>query len=128
MVIITHCSLDAVALCLLSDLRISRPPNTIALRTVASYRREGPQTISDLSIDSNRTVLGCIERILDRETKSRGVTNSVYSAAKTVADLLKQRNTIGLDVANEAISDFRSSRKATIDQIWHADKYVALQT
>ena len=54
--------------------------------------------------------------------KLEGVTISVYSAAKTVADCFKYRNKIGLDVAIEALRDCRSSRKATIDQIWQAAK------
>ena len=52
--------------------------------------------------------------------KLEGVTISVYSAAKTVADCFKYRNKIGLDVAIEALRDCRSSRKATMDQIWQA--------
>lgn len=54
--------------------------------------------------------------------KLEGVTVSVYSAAKTVADCFKYRNKIGLDVAIEALRDCRSSRKVTIDQIWQAAK------
>lgn len=54
--------------------------------------------------------------------KIEGVTIPVYSAAKTVADCFKYRNKIGLDVAIEALRDCRSSRKATIDQIWLAAK------
>jgi len=54
--------------------------------------------------------------------KLEGVSISVYSAAKTVADCFKYRNKIGLDVAIEALRDCRSSRKATVDQIWQAAK------
>lgn len=54
--------------------------------------------------------------------KIEGVTISVYSTAKTVADCFKYRNKIGLDVAIEALKDCRSSRKATVDEIWEAAK------
>ena len=56
------------------------------------------------------------------QRKIEGVTLSVYSAAKTVADCFKYRNKIGLDVAIEALKDCRRSRKATIDQLWKAAK------
>jgi len=54
--------------------------------------------------------------------KIEGVTVSVYSTAKTIADCFKYRNKIGIDVAIEALKDCRSSRKATIDQLWEAAK------
>jgi predicted transcriptional regulator of viral defense system len=56
------------------------------------------------------------------QRKIEGVTISVYSAAKTVADCFKYRNKIGLDVAVEALKDCRRSRKATVDQLWEAAK------
>jgi predicted transcriptional regulator of viral defense system len=54
--------------------------------------------------------------------KIEGVSISVYSAAKTVADCFKYRHKIGLDVAIEALRDCRRSRKATMDEIWQAAK------
>ena len=54
--------------------------------------------------------------------KIEGVSISVYSAAKTVADCFKYRHKIGLDVAIEALRDCRRSRKATMDEIWEAAK------
>ena len=49
-----------------------------------------------------------------------GATIRVYSAAKTVADCFKFRNTIGLDVAIEALRDSIAIREATRDEIWKA--------
>ncbi len=54
--------------------------------------------------------------------KIEGVTISVYSPAKTVADCFKYRNKIGLDVAIEALRDCRKQKKATNDEIWKAAK------
>lgn len=51
-----------------------------------------------------------------------GVEVKVYSAAKTVVDCFKFRNQIGLDVAIEALRDFRRTKKATNDAIWKAAK------
>ncbi len=42
----------------------------------------------------------------------------VFSAAKTVADCFKFRNKIGLDVAIEALRDYRR-RHGSTDELWH---------
>jgi predicted transcriptional regulator of viral defense system len=46
-----------------------------------------------------------------------GVEVKVYSAAKTVADCFYYRNTVGLDVAIEALRDAFYRTKATIDEM-----------
>lgn len=46
----------------------------------------------------------------------------VYSAAKTVVDCFKHRNTVGLDVALEALRDARAKRKASADDLWRYAK------
>jgi predicted transcriptional regulator of viral defense system len=46
----------------------------------------------------------------------------VYGVAKTVADCFKHRNTIGVDVAIEALRDARAQQKTTIDELWHFAK------
>ncbi len=46
-----------------------------------------------------------------------GVPVRVYSAAKTVADCFEFRNRIGLDVALEALRDYRR-RRASLDILW----------
>jgi len=46
----------------------------------------------------------------------------VYSPAKTVVDCFKYRNTIGLDVAIEALKEVRAQKKATADELWHFAK------
>lgn len=46
----------------------------------------------------------------------------VYSAAKTVVDCFKHRNTVGLDVALEALKDARAQKKASADALWHYAK------
>lgn len=46
-----------------------------------------------------------------------GVEVKVYSAAKTVADCFYYRNTVGLDVAIEALRDAFYRRKATTDEM-----------
>jgi predicted transcriptional regulator of viral defense system len=52
-----------------------------------------------------------------------GVTVRVTSPARTVVDCFKFRNKIGVDVAVEALRDYRRLRKGTVDELWrHADQ------
>lgn len=51
-----------------------------------------------------------------------GVSVPVFTLAKTVADCFKFRNKIGLDVAIEALRDFRRSPAFDIDDLWHYAK------
>lgn len=53
------------------------------------------------------------------EHKVEGVPVRVTSPAKTVADCFKYRNKIGLDVAVEALRDYRRTRKS-LDDLWRA--------
>ena len=45
-----------------------------------------------------------------------------YGAPKTVADCFEHRNTVGLDVALEALKETLSTRKATADELWQFAK------
>lgn len=47
-----------------------------------------------------------------------GVAVRVFSPAKTVADCFKFRNRIGLDVALEALRDYRRGYPAGMDELW----------
>jgi predicted transcriptional regulator of viral defense system len=46
-----------------------------------------------------------------------GVPVQVYSPPKTVADLFKYRNKLGLDVALEALTEVWRERRATVDEL-----------
>ena len=46
----------------------------------------------------------------------------IYGVAKTVADCFKARNKVGLDVAMEALRDYRRTRKGTTDELWRYAK------
>ena len=46
----------------------------------------------------------------------------VYGVAKTVADCFKHRNTVGLDVALEALRETLTTRKASADELWQFAK------
>lgn len=47
-------------------------------------------------------------------------TVKVYTPAKTVADCFKFRNTVGSDVALEALRECWRERRATMDELWAA--------
>jgi len=52
------------------------------------------------------------------EHKVDGVRVRVTSPARTVVDCFKFRNKIGVDVAVEALRDYRRLRKGTVDELW----------
>jgi predicted transcriptional regulator of viral defense system len=52
------------------------------------------------------------------EHEIEGVTVRVTSPARTVVDCFKFRNKIGVDVAVEALRDYRRLRKGTVDELW----------
>ena len=51
-----------------------------------------------------------------------GVPVPIYTVAKTVADCFKFRNTIGVDVALEALKQVLREKRATIDDLWQSAK------
>lgn len=51
-----------------------------------------------------------------------GVPVRVFSPAKTVADCFKFRNKIGLDVALEALRDYRKKYRGGMDDLWRFAK------
>ena len=52
----------------------------------------------------------------------------VTSPARTVVDCFKFRSTIGLDVAVEALKDYRRLRKGTADELWRQAHRLRLAT
>jgi predicted transcriptional regulator of viral defense system len=51
-----------------------------------------------------------------------GIAVRVYAPAKTVADCFKFRNKVGLDVAIEALRDYRRRSDFSMDELWRAAK------
>lgn len=52
------------------------------------------------------------------EHEFEGVTVRITNPARTVVDCFKFRNKIGVDVAVEALRDYRRLRKGTVDDLW----------
>lgn len=51
-----------------------------------------------------------------------GVTLRVFNPAKTVADCFKYRHKIGIDVAVEALRDYRRLHPKALELLWHYAK------
>jgi predicted transcriptional regulator of viral defense system len=51
-----------------------------------------------------------------------GVTIRITSPARTVADCFKYRNKIGVDVAIEALRDYRRKKKGSLDELHRMTK------
>lgn len=62
-----------------------------------------------------------LKELVEEHTLEK-VTVRIYSPAKTVADCFKFRNTVGLDVAIEALRDCWRKKKATMDELVAAAK------
>jgi hypothetical protein len=52
----------------------------------------------------------------------------ITSPARTVADCFRYRNKIGLDVAIEALRDYRRLRAGTVDELWEAAGIARIKT
>jgi predicted transcriptional regulator of viral defense system len=104
--------------CLLSALRIhglttQLPPEVwIAVSTKSWRPRAGGLPVRVLRF-SGKALTDCIET-----QRIEGVPVRVYGAAKSVADSFKYRNKIGLDVALEALREYRRLHRGGMDELW----------
>jgi predicted transcriptional regulator of viral defense system len=108
--------------CLLSALQFHRlttqAPSEVwlALERRARAPRERGQPLR-LVRRSGRALTEGIE-----DHRIEGVAVKVYKPAKTVADCFKYRNKIGLDVALEALRDYRQKHRSGMDELWRFAK------
>ena len=108
--------------CLLSALRFheltTQAPFEVWLAIENSARR--PQTesipIRIVYMSGAALELGVEEHVIE------GVAVRIYGAAKTVADCFKFRNKVGVDVAIEALRDYRRRPDFHVDALWHFAK------
>ncbi len=105
--------------CLLSALRFheltTQSPSEVwlAIDVKARKPRIGNPALRIVRFSGRALEYGVEERRIE------GVPVRVTSPAKTVADCFKYRNKIGLDVAMEALKDYRRTRKSASD-LWKA--------
>jgi len=70
---------------------------------------------------SNQSGLSTSERAFEfgvRTYQIEGRSVRVTGPAKTVVDCFKFRNTVGLEVALEALRDYRSQRRGTLEELF----------
>lgn len=108
--------------CLLSGLQFhkltTQAPSEVwlALDRKARAPREGGQPLRLVRMSGKALTEGVEERCIE------GVAVKVYKPAKAVADCFKYRNKIGLDVALEALRDYRQKYRSGMDELYRFAK------
>lgn len=114
--------------CLLSALRFhdltTQDPFDVWLAIENKARRPEPETLSLRIVYMSGAAF--TEGVETHEVE--GVEVKVYSAAKTVADCFKYRSRVGLDVAIEALKDYRGSAAFDADALWRSAKVCRVST
>jgi predicted transcriptional regulator of viral defense system len=109
------------AICLLSALRFHRLTTQapfevwIAVDVKARKPKMDAAPLRVVRFSGHARTYGVEEHVVEN------VVVRVTSAAKTVADCFKYRNKIGLDVALEALKEYRRSPRS-MDELWRAAK------
>ena len=108
--------------CLLSALQFhkltTQSPSEVwlALDRKARAPRQGGQPLRFVRMSEKALTEGIEEHLIE------GVAVKVYKPAKTVADCFKYRNKIGLDVALEALRDYRQKYRSGMDELYRFAK------
>jgi predicted transcriptional regulator of viral defense system len=108
--------------CLLSALQFHKLTTQaasevwLALDRKARAPREGGQPLRLVRMSGKALTEGIEDHRIE------GVAVKVYKPAKTVADCFKYRNKIGLDVALEALRDYRQKHRSGMDELWRFAK------
>jgi predicted transcriptional regulator of viral defense system len=104
--------------CLLTALRFhglgAQNPREVWL---AVDRRAGIPRIDSTPVRVVRISGTALSTGID-EHEIEGARARITSPARTVVDCFKFRNKIGIDVAVEALRDYRRLRKGTADELW----------
>ena len=109
--------------CLLTALRVhglgTQNPHEVWL---AVDRRAGIPRVDFARIRLVRISGAALTSGIDEHTIEH-VAVRITNPARTVVDCFKFRNKIGIDVAVEALREYRRLRKGTADELWrHADR------
>lgn len=104
--------------CLLTALRFHRLGTQNPREVwIAIDRRAGQPRVDFTPVRIVRVSGSVLGDGIDHVTVERARIQ-ITSPARTVADCFKFRNKIGLDVAIEALRDFRRYRKGRVDDLW----------
>lgn len=96
---------------------MSAVPAGFASLWLAVDRRTGVPRLDVAAVRVVRVSGAALTAGID-EHDVEGVTVRVTSASRTVVDCFRFRNRIGVDVAVEALRDYRRLRKGTADELW----------
>jgi predicted transcriptional regulator of viral defense system len=108
--------------CLLSSLQFHKLTTQapwevwLALDRKARAPRDGGQPLRIVRMSGKALTEGVEEHRIE------GVAARIYKPAKTVADCFKYRNKIGLDVALDALREFRQQHRSGTDELWRYAK------
>ena len=107
-------------ICLLSALRFheltTQAPHEVWLAIETKARKPAVGSPPLRIVRCSREALTAGVEVHDIE----GIEVPVTTPARTVADCFKYRNKLGVDVAIEALRDFRREKSGTIDELWAA--------
>ncbi|MCB9850524.1 MAG: AbiEi antitoxin N-terminal domain-containing protein [Phycisphaerales bacterium] len=104
--------------CLLSALRFHGLTTQAPFEVWMAIDRDAWRPVSDYpALRIVRLSKKALEAGIEKH-RIEGVSVKVYAPAKTVADCFKFRNKVGLDVALEALRDFRRLKKGSMDELW----------
>jgi len=109
-------------LCLLSALRFhgltTQAPSEIwlAIAWKARAPKKDAQPLRIVRMSGKALTEGVDQHQIE------GVSVKIYNPAKTVADCFKYRNKVGLDVALEALRDYKQKYRGGMDELWRFAK------
>jgi predicted transcriptional regulator of viral defense system len=88
----------------------------IALQSHSWYPKMNYPPIRVVWMSKNSQEFGIEKHHIDN------VPVKIYGVAKTIADLFKYRNKIGIDIAIEALKEARRKKQISMDDLWKAAK------
>ena len=115
-------------ICLLSALRFHNLTTQAPFEVWVALSAEVWQPILDavplrtVRMSGDTLTAGVAEHVVEK------IPVRVFVPAKTVVDCFRFRNQVGLDVALEALREFRQARVGSMDQLWHFARICHVQT
>ena len=118
--------MPGVPLCLLSALRFHdmTTQNPFQIWIAIHHKDRSPNL--NLPLRIIRMTGDALKEGVEEHLKEN-IKITVFNPAKTVADCFKFRNKIGLDVALEALREYKEQKKGTVDMLWKYSKIDRVQ-
>ncbi|MFW6134865.1 MAG: type IV toxin-antitoxin system AbiEi family antitoxin domain-containing protein [Elusimicrobiota bacterium] len=113
-------------ICLISALRFHDMTTQNPFQVWIAIHNKDRAPGIDLPLKITRMTGGALEKGRE-EHLIDDIKVNVYNPAKTVADCFKFRNKVGLDVAIEALREYKKQNKGTVDMLWKYSKIDRVQ-